>query len=167
MNIQNEIAQLKSIANKNAKAYRKTIKQLKSLKPFEVDELFHTAHEAVFSEIDCLQCANCCKTTPALINAEDINRIAKHLQLSTKEFITKYTQKDDDNDIVFKQTPCVFLNADNTCSIYEVRPFACKDYPHTQRKKMHQVLELTLKNTEICPAVNHILKNIESSLEVI
>ena len=76
----------------------------------------------------------------------------------------KYVVKDEDGDYVFKQTPCVFLGADNFCSIYEARPNACREYPHTNRKKMHQILDLTIKNAEICPAVVRILDNMENSL---
>ncbi len=164
MSLETEISNLKHNALQNKKAYQKTIQQLKKLKPYDVDKLFHTQHKAVFLEIDCLHCANCCKTTPALVSNEDINRISKHLKISSKDFILKYVTKDDDDDTILKKTPCTFLNPNNKCAIYEVRPFACKDYPHTNRKKMHQVLELTVKNTEICPAVVRILDNIESSL---
>ena len=165
MNLETEISNLKYNALQNKKAYQKTIQQLKKLKPYDADELFHTQHEDVFAEIDCLHCANCCKTTPALVSNEDINRISKHLQISSKDFIIKYVTKDDDGDTILNKIPCTFLNADNKCSIYEVRPFACKDYPHTNRKKMQQILELTVKNTEICPAVVRILDNIENSLQ--
>lgn len=164
MDLQNEIKALKQNASQNKKAYQKLVQQLSKLKPYDVDELFHTQHEQVFAEIDCLQCANCCKTTPALVSNEDINRIAKHLQISPKDFMIKYVTKDDDGDTVLNKTPCTFLGNENKCSIYAVRPFACKDYPHTNRKKMQQILGLTVKNTEICPAVVRILNNIEESL---
>jgi Fe-S-cluster containining protein len=164
MNLESEISQLKSNALQNKKAHSRLVQQLKKLKPFDVDELFHTQHEQVFAAIDCLHCGNCCKTTPPLLLNEDINRISKHLNLSIKNFMDKYVVKDDDGDYVFKQTPCIFLGTDNYCSIYEVRPNACREYPHTNRKKMHQILDLTVKNAEICPAVARILDNIESSL---
>ena len=165
MNLQNEISNLKHQALHNKKAYQKLILELKKLKSYDVDELFHTQHEEVFAEIDCLQCANCCKTTPALVSNEDINRISRHLHISAKDFMARYVVKDDDGDTVLNKIPCTFLGTDNKCSIYEVRPFACKDYPHTKRKKMQQILELTVKNTEICPAVVRILENIENSME--
>jgi hypothetical protein len=86
------------------------------------------------------------------------------MNLSIKNFMEKYVIKDEDGDYVFKQTPCVFLGTDNYCSIYEVRPNACREYPHTNRKKMHQILDLTVKNAEICPAVTRILDNMENAL---
>ena len=41
-------------------------KKLKKLKPSSLDSLFLNAHNEVFSKIDCLECANCCKTTSPL-----------------------------------------------------------------------------------------------------
>jgi Fe-S-cluster containining protein len=67
---------------------------------------------------------------------------------------------DEDSDYVLKQSPCTFLQDDNTCSIYEIRPLACREYPHTDRKNMHQILDLTEKNILICPAVSKIVNEI-------
>ncbi len=164
MNLETEISQLKQNATQNKKVHQKLNHQLKKLKPYDVDELFHTQHEQVFEEIDCLKCGNCCKTTPPLLINEDINRISKHLKISTKNFLEKYVVKDEDGDLIFNHTPCIFLGLDNYCSIYEARPNACREYPHTNRKKMQQILDLTIKNAEICPAVARILVNIENSL---
>lgn len=161
--LKNEIANLKTKALQNKKRHSKLLLQLKKLKPFDVDELFHTQHEQVFKEIDCLHCGNCCKTTPPLLINEDIKRISKHLKLSTKFFLEKYVVKDEDGDLVFNQTPCIFLGKDDYCSIYEARPKACREYPHTNRKKMNAILELTIKNAEICPAVARILDTLDQN----
>ena len=48
--------------------------------------------------------------------------------------------------------PCPFLDGDNLCSIYDVRPKACREFPHTDRKKIYQINHLTIKNTLTCPA---------------
>jgi Fe-S-cluster containining protein len=72
---------------------------------------------------------------------------------------------DEDSDYVLKQSPCTFLGIDNKCSIYEYRPLACREYPHTDRKNMHQILDLTLKNTEICPAVARIVEEISGKFK--
>lgn len=55
-----------------------------------------------------------------------------------------------------KQSPCTFLMNDNKCFIYDVRPQACREYPHTDRKRFVQILDLTEKNALICPAVAEI-----------
>jgi len=62
-------------------------------------------------------------------------------------------------------SPCAFLGGDNYCSIYEVRPKACREYPHTDRKNMAQVLNLTYRNTMVCPAVAEIVEHIKKEVQ--
>jgi uncharacterized protein len=150
---------VQAIAQK--KSNKKLIQRLKKMPEKEVDGLFHELHEAVFEEVDCLKCANCCKTTSPIFRDVDIERLAKRLRMNVSDFIERYLRKDEDNDYVLKSSPCAFLNDDNTCSVYEDRPKACREYPHTDRKKMHQILNLTLKNTEICPAVSRIFQSLK------
>ena len=125
-----------------------------------MDSVFQEAHENVFQKIDCLDCANCCKTTSPIFRDADIRKLAKHLRMKESAFISAYLKLDSDEDYVLKSSPCTFLNADNTCQVYEHRPLACKGYPHTDRKNVHQLLNLTKKNSEICPAVCQIIEEI-------
>lgn len=131
----------------------------------KVDDFFHTEHENAFKKIDCLSCANCCKTTSPIFRDVDIKRISKRLRLSEKEFISKNLKIDEDNDYVLKSSPCLFLANDNTCDIYEDRPLACREYPHTNRKNMYQIMDLTLLNSIICPAVSLIVQKMNNSTE--
>jgi Fe-S-cluster containining protein len=61
---------------------------------------------------------------------------------------------------VFTSAPCPFLGADNACLVYEERPKACREYPHTNRKNMLGILDLSLTNTLVCPAVHKIFSEI-------
>lgn len=148
----------KNEAIKKASEHKKYLVKLKQKKPKKLDEEMEEIHQNVFSKIDCLQCANCCKTTGPLVLDKDIERISKHLRMKPIEFIDQYLYKDEDNDWVFKQLPCPFLDHSNYCIIYEVRPKACKEYPHTNRKKFYQINNLTLKNTVICPAAFEVVE---------
>ena len=139
-------------AEENKEKIAATFKRLKKKKPKDLDGLFQEAHEKAFEEIDCLKCANCCKTTSPIFRDIDVKRISKKMKISVREFESQYLRKDEDSDWVLKSSPCVFLEEDNSCGIYEYRPQACVDYPHTDQRKVVQVLDLTLKNTEICPA---------------
>ena len=132
----------------------------KKKKPKNLDALIHAGHAKAFSKIDCLKCANCCKTTSPIFRDIDIKRISKSLRSKESDFIKSYLRMDEDGDYVLKQSPCTFLQTDNTCSIYEIRPLACREYPHTDRKNMVQILEITEKNTLICPAVASIFNEI-------
>lgn len=139
-------------------------KKLLGIPPRELDEKFHDAHETVFEITDCLSCANCCKTTSPIIKESDITRMSLHLKMQPSVVIDKYLTKEPDGSYVVASSPCPFLQSDNYCSIYPARPAACREYPHTNRKKMHQIIDLTIKNVAVCPAVQQILQRIETSL---
>ena len=143
------------------KELKKQLTGLKKINNRQLDDKFHTGHEKAFRNRDCLNCANCCKTTSPIFRNVDIERISKSLGIKTVNFVSKYLKIDEDNDYVLKSSPCAFLAEDNTCSIYEVRPLACREYPHTNRKNIYQILDLTSKNMLICPAVAEIVLNFE------
>jgi len=143
------------------KAVKKFFRQLKSRKAGEVDAAFHTAHEEVFACTDCLRCANCCKTTGPLFTDKDIVRIAKHLRMRPAAFVDKYLRIDEEGDHVLQSVPCPFLGDDNYCGIYEVRPKACREFPHTDRRNMQEILDLTQKNLAVCPAVGEIIEKVQ------
>ena len=140
-------------AQQERKLIKKVIGQLRKQRKGEVDKKIHRLHQEAFTIIDCLDCANCCKTTGPLFTQKDINSIANHLNVSPTEFINKYLRIDEDNDYVLQTVPCSFLGDDNYCSIYEFRPKACREYPHTDRINQIGILKLTEKNVKVCPAV--------------
>ena len=96
----------------------------------------------------------------------DISRISKHLGITPQEFEDSYLQRDSEEQFVLKSTPCAFLGDDNYCNIYHVRPKACQEFPHTNRRRQHQLLDLTLKNTEVCPAVFEIVDKLKNQLKL-
>jgi Fe-S-cluster containining protein len=147
-------------AKKHKKQLKKQVVQLKKMRKGKVDELIHPLHDNAFEEIDCLKCANCCKTTGPLFTQTDIQRIADHHGITSSFFISRYLRIDEDNDFVLKSVPCTFLGQDNMCSIYDVRPKACREYPHTDRANQLGILALTEKNSKICPAVANIFENL-------
>ncbi len=140
---------------------RKFLIGLKKNDPRKVDDAFHQLHDEVFDEIDCLACANCCKTTSPIFYQTDIERVAKSVRMKPGDFIEKYLRIDDDKDYVLKSSPCPFLDEDNYCKVYDDRPKACREYPHTDRKKMIQIMELTHKNTLVCPAVLEMVERLK------
>lgn len=148
-------------AQSQKKENEKFFKQLKQKPPKNLDALFHREHEKVFEEIDCLTCANCCKTTSPIFLQHDMERAAKALKIKTSEFLQTYLEMDEEGDFVLKSAPCPFLDKENYCSIYENRPKACREYPHTNRKNMKQILELTYRNTLVCPAVLRITEELK------
>lgn len=118
---------------------------------------------AVFKEIDCLDCANCCTSIPPIVTNNDAERLAAHLRISSTDFFDQYLQKDEDGDIVINQSPCPFLQEDNKCSVYEYRPKACRQYPHTGTNDFSKYLELHFQNSVYCPAVFHLLERMDKA----
>jgi Fe-S-cluster containining protein len=149
------------LSPKETKLFRNSAKRVA---PRALDRIMHEAHDKVFACTDCLECANCCKTTGPLLTDKDTVRIAKHLRMSAADFESEYLRVDEDGDHVFQSLPCPFLAGDNYCMIYEDRPKACKEYPHTDRVKQFQLIDLTLKNEKICPAVEQILPDVLSQI---
>lgn len=155
------ISELKDKALKLAPETKVLFAKLKKKKPKNLDSIVHRLHDEIFEKIDCLECANCCKSISPTLYDKDVDRLAKHLKMKPSQFVEQYLYVDNDGDYVFKQTPCPFLLPDNYCIAYENRPKACREYPHTNRKRFYQILNLTLKNTEVCPAVFEIVKKIK------
>lgn len=152
---------------KNAeKQNKKFFNALKRKTPKDLDTVFHEQHEVVFSKTNCLSCANCCKTTSPIFYQKDIERAAKALKLKPGDFIQTYLYMDEEGDFVLQKAPCPFLDADNYCGIYNDRPLACREYPHTNRKNMRQILDLTFRNTLVCPAVLEITEKVKNQLKV-
>lgn len=146
------------------KAENKTFfARLRKKKPKNLDKIVHELHDEVFQEMDCLDCANCCKSISPTLYDKDVERLAKHFKLKPSQFVDQYLYIDDEGDYVFQQTPCPFLLNDNYCMAYESRPKACREYPHTDRKRFHQILNLTLKNTEVCPAVFDVVEKLKKN----
>ena len=163
--MQEEINGLPQRAKDKHKEQKKFFSKLKKKPPKDLDRQMQLLHENEFQRTDCLQCANCCKTTGPLFTNRDIERIAKHFRMKPQQFIDQYLQIDEDRDYVLQQLPCPFLGADNYCSIYEVRPKACAEFPHTNRKDFHKISNLTMKNVAICPAAMNIVEEMRRRIK--
>ncbi|PLX08913.1 MAG: YkgJ family cysteine cluster protein [Marinilabiliales bacterium] len=133
--------------------YSATLKKLRKLNTKKLDSLFHELHDQAFEHIDCLECANCCKSLGPRLSDIDIKRLATHLKIKESDFITEYLRIDEDKDYVFKSMPCPFLMDDNYCIVYKSRPKACREYTHTNQKNIKSILSTCVKNIPTCPVV--------------
>lgn len=156
-------ATLKLMAEKAMPMNRQLFKRWKKKPPRQLDEIVKEIHEEVFENLDCLSCANCCKSISPALYYKDIERMAAALRMKPSDFMAKYTREDEEGDFVFRQTPCPFLMSDNYCQVYESRPKACREYPHTDRTRFYQILDLTLKNTTVCPAAYYVVEKLREN----
>lgn len=144
---------------------REILKRLQRHKGKQLDLLADEVHDAVFKKIDCLDCAGCCTGIPPIVTKADVGRISKDFGLTPTEFEAQYLTIDEDGDTVMNTTPCPFLLADNKCMIYDIRPRACRQYPHTNYMEFSKNMRLHLPNASVCPAVFHILREIARRME--
>jgi len=139
-------------------------KQLRKKPPKNLDEIVHELHDEAFDSFDCLSCANCCGSISPMMTNKDVERLTKPLKIKPSQVIEQYMHLDEDHDYVFNNSPCPFLMADNYCAVYEFRPKACREYPHTDRRRFSQLLSLTLKNCEVCPIVFMVVEKLKAKL---
>ena len=151
--MKNAYVELLEKAKSSKKEIHNFLNYLQKLQPKDLDQTTHAFHDEVFEQIDCLECANCCRGTGPLLKSKDVERLSKSLNVKPGVFTEKYLRVDEDNDFVFKKMPCPFLNDDNYCSQYENRPNACREFPHTQQRNILQKLNITYHNAIICPGV--------------
>ena len=162
--MEERIRELPRLAKDRHKENKRFFNSLRKKPPKNLDELMLELHQEEFEQTDCLSCANCCKTTGPLFTSRDIERISKHFKMKPGVFIEEYLRMDEDGDHVLQQLPCRFLDAQNHCLIYDVRPKACREFPHTDRKKFQQISHLTLKNIAICPAAFNIVEEMKKRI---
>lgn len=161
------IENLSKLAEEKKAETKKYFAKLRKKSPRRLDLIMQELHENEFAQMDCLDCANCCKTTSPIFTNRDIARISKYLKVKEHQFIYTYLHQDEDDFMVLKNAPCVFLDeSDNSCIIYSVRPKACSEYPHTNRKRFVQLTQLTLANIKVCPAAYNIIEELKKRLNL-
>jgi Fe-S-cluster containining protein len=163
--MEKRLEQLPKLAEEAKKENKKYFTNLKKRTPKNLDYVMQELHDAEFAKTDCLDCGNCCKTSSPIFIDKDIARISKHLKMKVADFTSTYLERDSDDFMVLKTAPCSFLDlSDNSCTIYDVRPKACAEYPHTNRRKFIQITDLTIENTTICPATYNIVEALKKRL---
>ena len=134
------------------RGYRSFLTRLETKPPKKLDKISTSIDKEVWTEIDCLSCANCCKVMTPTFTRRDIRRIAAHLSMTPAAFRDKWLKKSS-GDWINKSTPCQFLDTStNKCGIYEVRPADCAGFPHLPKRKMIDYLHVHKQNLEYCPA---------------
>lgn len=143
------------------------LRKLGKSKKRGIRQLAEATDKEVWKEVACLDCANCCKKMTPTYTKKDINRIASHFNMSYQQFFDKWLKYDTNKDIINKTSPCQFLGKDRKCSIYEIRPQDCAEFPHFVRKDfMFQVQEKTYTNNlSYCPATLVFVEKLQAAIE--
>ena len=64
--------------------------------PEDLPVLVKKVDAGVWKEVDCMTCANCCKTMTPTFKKADVKRISAHLDMKPKEFVDKWLMKEED-----------------------------------------------------------------------
>lgn len=88
-----------------------------------------------FANFKCARCGNCCKWHGFVrLKEAEIDAIAEFLQLSTEDFLDKYTVLTPDRRSLSlterENGECCFYDSENSlCIIQKVKPQQCIDFP--------------------------------------
>ena len=147
----------------NAKQFRSYLSKLERKTPKGLDQITQKLSPEVWKEIDCLSCANCCKTMSPTFTPTDIKRIAHHFEMTPAAFKEKWLEFDKkDKDWLNKSQPCQFLNlTTNKCSIYAIRPADCSGFPHLTKRKMTDYMHVHKQNIKWCPATYKMVEKMQ------
>lgn len=102
-----------------------------------IDGKEHVIGRAMAEErpIPCFRCGFCCTLYRSPLHAQDIEKMASALRISTAEFISRYAQRVPTQESYLlrgTERGCVFLawreNGKASCTIYPFRPKACREW---------------------------------------
>jgi Fe-S-cluster containining protein len=131
-----------------------------------LQQLIVQKDKEVWAEVDCLSCANCCKTMTPTYTPADLKRIARHFGITVPAFKKKWLKQErgGDRDWINRSTPCQFLDAkSNKCSIYAIRPLDCSGFPHL-KKKFVEYTHVHKQNLDSCPATFLLVEKLSQQL---
>jgi Fe-S-cluster containining protein len=147
--------------------FRLFLKTKCDLEPEEIDERVFAVTRRVWAGIDCTKCANCCREVHPTFSEEEVDRLARRLDMTRQQFIEAYLQRSepgDDNPWTTRTTPCPFLK-DNRCSVYENRPADCSGYPYLYEPEFVCRTLGMVERTFTCPIVYQVMEELKKSTE--
>jgi Fe-S-cluster containining protein len=159
-----DLEQFKKTVSRKKKGLTAFLKKLDDIVPEEINTLVATTDATVWQDIDCTKCANCCKTMTPTYTKTDIKRIATHLRMTPKAMTDRWLYKDEKGDWMNKVQPCQFL-VNDMCSIYEVRPQDCAEFPHHNKKPFDAYNDTFTQNLSYCPATFTLIERLKKVVE--
>jgi len=162
-----DLVQIKLLGEKKREENLRFRKHMKSRD--HSDRILRRIAVDVEEQIDCLQCANCCRVATAKVTERDIERLARSLRIKPARFLAEYTEKSEEEGVVLKRdrkTGCVFLNG-NECTVYDDRPESCQKFPHVVRGNgsiLSRMWEF-VDRASYCPIVYNTLEAFKEELK--
>ncbi len=136
-------------------------KYLRNYSSATVDANVHELNKSISTQIDCINCANCCKQLEPGLEQAEMEVLAAQQNMLPEDFKSRHVQFDGDT-LFLKTKPCMFLH-ECKCTAYTIRPKACADYPHLNQKDMKYKRSLW-ENYGICPIVFNVVESLKERL---
>jgi Fe-S-cluster containining protein len=166
MKLEIDIRRLEETAKANYdddKRYRSLL-ETSNLTPEEVDSIVRRHYREVAAQIECRECANCCKVFCPPLTSEDIDRLARLKRISREQLIERYLASSGGGEVhSMKSSPCPFLDG-NECSVYQERPQACRAYPGLERPGFLSRIGYAFSNCSVCPIVYHVYERVKGEI---
>jgi hypothetical protein len=98
---------------------------------------------------DCSKCpAYCCSYESIVVQKRDINRIARRFEIDVETALDRFTKIVEGERVLRQQkdrifgSVCIFLDRESRrCTIYDIRPAVCHEYPVTPRCGYYEFLK--------------------------
>ena len=161
-----DLVQIKTLGEKRQEENLRFRKFMKSRD--HSDRILRRIAEGIQEQIDCRQCANCCRVATARVTERDVDRLARHFRVKPERIMADYVVGSDEEGFILKRRPegdCVFLDG-NDCSVYDARPDVCQRYPHLVRgngsiaSRMWEMVD----RAGVCPIVYNTLEAFKAEL---
>jgi Fe-S-cluster containining protein len=162
-----DLVQIKLLGEKKRPENERFRKHMKSFD--HSDRILRRIGEGIEEQIDCLQCANCCRVATAKVTERDVERLARYLRVKPARVMADYVVKSEEEGLILrrdKKTGCVFLNG-NECTVYDARPESCRKFPHVVRGNgsiVSRMWEL-IDRACYCPIVYNSLEAFKDELD--
>lgn len=133
---------------------------LKQLDKSKLDKTVHELNNIITPKIDCTTCGNCCKSLMIVIEEEEAEKVATHLQLTRENFDAQFIEKGSNGMMLINKIPCHFLT-DNKCTVYEHRFAGCKEFPAMHLPNFKDRLFTTFMHYSRCPIIFNIVQELK------
>lgn len=123
----------------------------------------------VSAQIDCTQCANCCRNLHVCLVPADAARLARGFDVPVSAILDQYVDRANGKRLgewaTIKGRPCPLLNG-KLCSVYEHRPETCREYPNFT-PDFRWTMTDTIGGAALCPIIYNTLCAVSDQIESI
>jgi len=123
-----------------------------------VDAWVENIAQPIVDEIDCTECANCCRSLDVYVTENDVKLLMNefHISLDNIETVIDHDSAHQVKEWgKFRAKPCGFLNG-KLCSVYENRPETCRTYP-VFTPDFRWMIDDIIEGASICPIIYNVL----------